>query len=105
MHDLLKNDDPEIGSGFGINDSGEIVGVIGGVPANCGEGTFVYQNGSMWALEKLIDRKSPFYGHVLFGDAFAVNNQGQIAVMGIDRRDDSKAYYHGYVLTPVPVKP
>jgi probable HAF family extracellular repeat protein len=109
MHDLLPTDSPLAGEGDGINDAGQIVGYLQmPYPSPCGglggDGVYLYQNGTMWSLDTLIDQQSSFYGHVVLGKPFGINNNGQIVALGTDRRDISKMFIHGFILTPLPAQ-
>lgn len=72
---------------LGINDLGQVVG-------GTGTGAFLYQDGVMTDLNTLID---PIPGFGL-GEAYGINNAGQIVAVGYKQRDG----YYSVLLTPVP---
>ncbi|HVI09336.1 MAG TPA: HAF repeat-containing protein [Candidatus Binatia bacterium] len=74
--------------GFGINDAGVVVGFCNMAQ---GEHAFVYSNGTMKDLNKLIPSGS---GWVLY-QAFAINNAGQIVGSG-----ELNGEGRGFLLTP-----
>jgi hypothetical protein len=56
---------------------------------------FIYVNGQMYDLNKLIDPTSPAADKVHLDQAVAINSAGWIAANGTDSRDDLQ---HAYLL-------
>jgi len=73
-----------------INDRGQIVGYLSNLP----NGAFLYEDGHMYDLQKLLPASSPW----TISDGAMINDSGQIVVEAVDRPGD----YHGLLLTPAP---
>ncbi len=72
------------GLAYGVNDHGDVVGL--------GLGPFLYTNGTMVLLEDLLPADSGW----TLGEAFAINNLGQITGWGINK-DGAK---HAFLMSP-----
>lgn len=75
---------------FDINDKDQVVGIS--------DGPFLWQDGTMYNLRDLIDPTDPLAPYVSVGFASGINERGQIATAGYDRRTSE---LHVYVLTPL----
>ncbi len=83
---------------IGINDAGQVAGDTGLTPATP-SGMFLWHNGKMYDLGKLIKNLPDWY--LSFR---AINNQGQILVEGLEHiapKDFINRKHHAFLLTPV----
>jgi probable HAF family extracellular repeat protein len=78
---------------YGLNDAGQVVG--NAYTATGSLHAFLYQNGQMLDLNNLIGSDNS----LTLTEARGINNQGQIAVDGVD----SQGVEHALLLTPQPV--
>jgi probable HAF family extracellular repeat protein len=75
-----------------INNYGQIVGVSSTTALN-GQSAYMYQNGSMMDLFKVIPKST---GWTAINSAVAINNNGQIVGIGINNGQS-----RGYIMTPI----
>ncbi len=92
MIDIGTLQDDSESSAASINDRGEIVGSSGTITSTR---AFIYVNGQMYDLNKLIDPTSPLADVVHLDEAVAINSRGWIAANGVDSRDGLP---HSYLL-------
>ena len=90
-----------LSEGYGINDKGEVVGLIGANEGNTQ--AFVYDDGTMYDLNKLIAPTDPLASTVKFVQGLAINNTGQIAASGCYTSGALNSECHAFRLDPVPV--
>jgi probable HAF family extracellular repeat protein len=84
------------GGAFGVNNAGQVVGRISGVPGG-GWHAFLWSGGTMTDLNSVLD--SSAIGWTLEG-ATAINASGQIAGIAINRSGQQE----GFLLTPGPAE-
>lgn len=85
--------------GYGINNNGQVVGWASTTSTD--KHAFVYDDGFLVDLNTLVTA-SPLATFVTLGTANAINDNGQIAVEGVDSRT---GYTHAYLLTPFAAPP
>ena len=92
MSDLGTLAGHDTASAFGINNLGQIIGLSGKKSAGVSK-PFIYENGTMTALEDLVNNGS---GWILYG-ATAINDAGQITGNGYNNGQDV-----AFLMIPVP---
>jgi probable HAF family extracellular repeat protein len=85
--------------GDAINNLNQVVGGSEIKPGSTEQHAFIYTDGQMWNLNKLIHAKDPSRGYVRLFAAYDINDNGWIIAGGVDERDPDVT--KDYLLKPV----
>lgn len=84
---------------FDVNEAGQAVGRSSSA---AGDHAFLWDNGTLFDLNDLIDPTDPLFGLVTLGQAKAINDSGQIVGQGLFAGPFGPQVSHAFLLTPVP---
>lgn len=82
-----------------VNNLNQVVGASEITAGSTEQHAFVYTNGTMWNLNKLIHANDPLRGYVRLFVADGINDDGWIIAAGVDERTPD--FIRGYLLKPV----
>jgi probable HAF family extracellular repeat protein len=84
--------------GEAINNLNQVVGASEITAGSTEQHAFVYTDGTMWNLNKLVHAKDPLRGYVRLFAAFDINDNGWIVAGGVDERTPD--VIRSYLLRP-----